>query len=111
MNWLHVLWFHYGWQSDLGNGPENIQWTFLALIVASLLIPRVRKFFKRHFESVHEKLEAHHQAVLHQAEHHHETLLAQNEEHHETALALAKQHHEEMMGKKTLKRDAKGRFL
>jgi len=47
MSWLHVLWFHYFWPSDLGNGPENIQWTVLAIIAASFLIPAVRNFFKR----------------------------------------------------------------
>lgn len=44
---LHYQWFTYWWPSDKGNGPENIQWTVLALIVASFLIPAVRNYFKR----------------------------------------------------------------
>lgn len=83
MGWLSHQWYWYWWPSDRGNGPENIQWTLLAVIVASLLMPRVRRFFKRHFESVHAKLD-----------HHHEMVLQQNEAHHEEALQLARDHHE-----------------
>jgi len=47
MSWLSYQWFTYWWSSDKGNGPENIQWTVLAIIAASFLIPAVRNFFKR----------------------------------------------------------------
>lgn len=47
MSWLSHQWFTWWWSSDKGNGPENIQWTILALIAASFLIPAVRNFFKR----------------------------------------------------------------
>ena len=103
MHWLSTQWFTYWWPSDKGNGPENVQWTVLALIVASLLLPRVRKFFKRHFESVHAKLDKHHEEVLRQAE-----------RHHVASQSLAKKHHEEHMAalkpKTGAKRGANGRF-
>jgi hypothetical protein len=103
LHWLNTQWFLYWWPSDKGNGPENIQWTVLALIVASLLIPRVRKFFKRHFESVHEKLDHHHEMVLQQNEAHHEEAMRQAEEHHKAHLAA-------IGAKPGPKRDAKGHF-
>ena len=100
-HWISNQWLTWWWPSDKGNGPENIQWTVLALIVVSLLLPKVRAFFKRHFESVHAKLDKHHEAIL-----------AQNEEHHESQMALAREHHEAHMralGQK--KRGPDGRFV
>ena len=47
MHWFSYQWFTYWWSSDKGNGPENIQWTVLALIAVSFLVPAVRNYFKR----------------------------------------------------------------
>lgn len=101
MSWLSHLWFGYGWSSDKGNAGENLQWTALAILVASLLIPRVRKFIERHVKGLHDKLD-----------HHHEMILQQNEAHHEEALQLARDHHEAHLAaiKPQAKRDARGRF-
>jgi hypothetical protein len=91
MNWLSHQWFTYWWPSDKGNGPENIQWTVLALLVVSLLLPRVRAFFKRHFESVHDKLDFHHEEMLRQAERHHVAQIKLARENHNAHMvALAK---------------------
>jgi hypothetical protein len=47
----------YWWPSDKGNGPENVQWTLLALIVAAILIPPIRHVIKREITKVHAKLD------------------------------------------------------
>ena len=103
MHWLSYKWFIFWWPSDKGNGPENVQWTVLALIVASLLIPRVRKFFSNHMKAIHEKLD-----------HHHEEMLRQAEDHHVKQMDLAKKHHVEhllaLQEKPKAKRDSNGRF-
>lgn len=58
-HWLNVLWFHYAWPSDVGNGPEAIQQTILYFIIAAICIPIVRQFVKREFSILHEKIESH----------------------------------------------------
>ena len=57
MNWLHAQWFGYWWSSDKGNGPENIQWTLLAIAVTALLVPFVRHWIENHFSRLHAKLD------------------------------------------------------
>ena len=103
MHWLSSLWFNYFWPSLKGNGPEAAVQTVLYATLAVVLIPPVRHFFKRHFESVHAKLDAHHKERTEQAE-----------RHHKAAMALARQHHFEHIS--ALKpaangRDAHGRFV
>jgi hypothetical protein len=71
MHWLHVLWFHYEWPSDLGNGPESITELFVGGVVVSLLWPRVRRaishFIKDHLKSEHAEL---HRKLDHIIAHH-----------------------------------------
>ena len=55
--WLHTQWFGYFWPSDKGNGPEAIQQTLVYGLIAAILIPPVRHFFKRHFEKLHSKMD------------------------------------------------------
>lgn len=70
MHWLSHQWFGYWWPSDKGNGPENIQWSLIAAAVVAIFVPAVRAFFKRHFESVHAKMDEVHRMAAHIIEHH-----------------------------------------
>jgi hypothetical protein len=103
MHLVHVLWFRYEWPSDLGNGPESITELIVLGIAGAYFIPRVRKFFKRHFEAAKEL-----------AERHHEEHLALIAKHHKEAMRKADLHHAEIMTGQTPPpkngRDAKGRF-
>ena len=87
MHWLHVLWYNYGWPSDQGNGPEAVQEIVITAIVASLFIPRVRRWWQRHIKSIHDKLDAHHKEQMEQAQSHHKAALAQAQKHHELHMA------------------------
>lgn len=104
MNWLHHLWFTWFWPSDLGNGPEGIQQTVLYGIIALIFVPPIRRWFKRHIKSIHDKLDHQHEEHL--------TLIAQ---HHKEAMRKADLHHAEIMTGQTPPpkngRDAKGRFI
>ena len=62
---LHRIWFDYFWSSDKGNGPEAIQQTILYGAIAAVLIPAVRHFVKKEFNSVHEKIEEVHDHLHH----------------------------------------------
>jgi hypothetical protein len=57
MHWLYYQWFVYWWPSDKGNGPENIQWTALAILFTVILYPPIRHAFKREFEKIHHKID------------------------------------------------------
>ena len=76
-NWLHHLWFTYGWPSDMGNGPEGLQQALVGFVLAVILIPRVRRFFGQGWGLLHEKLDSlgdHHretQRILHHVIKHH----------------------------------------
>jgi hypothetical protein len=52
MNWLHHFWFTYEWPSDQGNGPEAVSEMLLVAFFGTLLIPRVRRWWKRHIEDL-----------------------------------------------------------
>ena len=47
MHWLSHVWYTRWWSSDLGNGPENVQWWALAALGVSFFIPAIRNYFKR----------------------------------------------------------------
>ena len=68
-HWLNTLWFHYGWPSDLGNGPEAIQQTIFYFIIAAIFVPVVRQFFKREVAALHEKLDHAHAKIDHMIYH------------------------------------------
>jgi hypothetical protein len=57
VHWLWYQWFTYWWPSDKGNGPENIQWTALALVATAVLYPPIKHAIKREFEKIHHKLD------------------------------------------------------
>lgn len=57
MNWLHSLWFGYGWSSDKGNGPEALQQTLLYGAIAIALVPPIRHWAARHVESIKQHIE------------------------------------------------------
>lgn len=57
LHWLNYQWITYWWSSDKGNGPENVQWTVLALVAVSLLYPPIRHTIKRELEKIHHKLD------------------------------------------------------
>jgi hypothetical protein len=65
MHWLHVLWFHYAWPSDLGNGPEAIQQIILGAILAVVFVPPVHRWAKREIAQVHGKLDHAHALMEH----------------------------------------------
>jgi hypothetical protein len=52
MSWLSHQWFTYWWSSDKGNGPEAITEMVGVAFFGSLLIPRVRRWWKRHIEDL-----------------------------------------------------------
>ena len=76
-NWAHHLWFTYVYPSLLGNGPEDVFRTTVALILAYVFIPKVRAFFQRGWSHLHTKLDGLH-------DHHKETqrMLRHVIEHH-----------------------------
>jgi len=100
MHEVSYIWINYFWSSLKGNGPEAIVQTVVYALAAVLFIPPVRHFFKRHFESVHEKLEAHHLQLLAQAEQHHK-------EHLEALRALAPKTVAKKPAKKVVKKVVK----
>ena len=57
-NYLHHIWFGYAWPSLQGNGPEDLIRTTIALILAAIILPQVRRFFERGWEKLHGKLDA-----------------------------------------------------
>lgn len=61
----YYWWVAYFWPSDKGNGPENLQWTALAISVTALLVPVVRKALKREAEKLHAKMDHLHDKVDH----------------------------------------------
>lgn len=61
-NWAHHIWFTYFWPSLMGNGPEDVFRTTVALILAYIFIPRVRAFFQRGWGHLHDKLDGLHQS-------------------------------------------------
>jgi hypothetical protein len=86
VHWLNTQWFAYWWPSDKGNGPEAITELVFIGVIGSFLIPRVRRFFKRHFEEAKALAERHHEEHL--------TLIA---EHHKQAMRKADLQHAEHM--------------
>lgn len=70
-NWLHHLWFTYGWPSDLGNGPEAIQQTVIYALIAVIVWPPARRavhrFADRKLDSVKAHVAAEH-ARAHEAD-------------------------------------------
>jgi hypothetical protein len=57
MHFLWYLWIAYFWSSDKGNGPEALQQALVALILAVIFVPLVRKFIKREFAHIHAKVD------------------------------------------------------
>ena len=62
---INYLWINYFWSSLKGNGPEAGFQTVIYAAIAVVFIPAVRKFFKRHFASVHAKLDEAHRKIDH----------------------------------------------
>ena len=56
-NWLHHLWFSYAVPSLYGNGPEDLIRTTIALVLAALIVPRIRHWFEAREERLHAKLD------------------------------------------------------
>lgn len=52
MNWLHTLWFGYGWPSLQGNGPEALIQTIIYGAIALIFIPPCRRWFTRHYDGI-----------------------------------------------------------
>jgi hypothetical protein len=71
VHWVHVIWFHYEWPSDLGNGPESLTELIVGAVGVSLLWPPIRKrvsaFLSRHLAAEHAEL---HRKLDHIIEHH-----------------------------------------
>lgn len=59
MHWhiVHVLWFHYAWPSDLGNGPESIQEMAVLAFITSLLYPPIRHAIQREIHRIHQRFD------------------------------------------------------
>lgn len=61
MNWLYNIWYGYGWPSLKGNGPEALVQTIVYGIIAIILIPPVRRWFKAEYQKVHDRLDHAHE--------------------------------------------------
>ena len=59
-NWAHHLWFTYVYPSLLGNGPEDVFRTTVALILAYVFIPQVRRFIERGWDRIHTRFDGLH---------------------------------------------------
>ena len=55
-DYLHHIWFGYAYPSLLGNGPEDAIRTAIALVLAYVFIPKVRRFFTKGWDRIHAKL-------------------------------------------------------
>lgn len=56
------LWFGYWWPSIKGNGPEDLTSLAITALIASVLYPPLRKWWKERERAVHAKIE--HNATL-----------------------------------------------
>lgn len=70
MNWLHTLWFHYGWPSCQGNGPEAVIEILILAALGRLLWPVIKREIHSGEEELHRKLDLLHQKADHIIEHH-----------------------------------------
>ena len=69
---MHHIWFGYVEPSLYGNGPEDLIHTILALILAAIVIPQVRRFFQHGWERLHGKLDSlggHHEKTQRMLQH------------------------------------------
>ena len=57
MHWLWVLYFGYVWSSIKGNGPEDLTSLVIVGIIASIVIPRARRWWVAREEHLHAKLD------------------------------------------------------
>ena len=92
-----------------GDVVGTLLWVVIAAVVTGVLYPPLRhaiiRFFKGHFESVHDKLDAHHAQLVQQAVDHHQEHLAQVAAQHDEAMALAKKHHQAQLRAMRRKRE------
>ena len=56
MQWLHAFWFHYGYPSLLGNGPEDAISTLTKGAIVLALMPVLRKMIGSELRRVHADL-------------------------------------------------------
>lgn len=115
---FHVWHFLYQ-QVQLPNWFGNIVAGLASFVLMSLFWPKARaayvRFFARHFDAVHAKLDQHHREHIDLAKYQHKKSEAAAERRHQEAQALATYHHAAhiaaIAGKAGAgKRDAGGRF-
>ena len=71
-NYLHHIWFGYAWPSLEGNGPEDLIRTTIAVVLAAIILPQVRRFFQRGWGKLHGKLDSlggHHETTQRMLQH------------------------------------------
>ena len=71
-DYLHHIWFGYAWPSLEGNGPEDLIRTTIALILAVIIVPQVRRFFLHGWDKLHSRFDHLHEShdEIHEHLHH-----------------------------------------
>ena len=59
---LHHVWFSYVVPSLYGNGPEDLIRTAIAVTLAYVFIPQVRRFFLRGWDRLHKRFDGLHES-------------------------------------------------
>lgn len=60
MNWYFHFWSNWEWPSLRGNGPEDLTSLLIVTIIASIVVPRIRRWWVRRAEDA-----KHEAAILH----------------------------------------------
>ena len=70
MNWLHTVWFGYGWPSLQGNGPEALIELVLLAVLGRIFWPRIKRFLHKEDAALHRKMEENKRLLCHIIDHH-----------------------------------------